>query len=179
MGFRLFKKKEPSRSELIKDVASELAKNESAPPPDFITELTLANGQTPDRALAEYYALTFSALTYALWASLGTQEKVFPILDVLQPIFVQSLSSDCKRIFLEIATLREQMYIKTIDETLKSADTARAIRLSSSMVARITGHYDERLGMEQLQPDCLDIAVLTGLWKLITDQNCHHYETNE
>jgi hypothetical protein len=170
MAFSLFKKKEPPGAELIRELANALAKADSAPPPEFIAALPLAEGQTPDGALAEWYALIVAATTYALWASLGSKEKVFPILDVYQPSLVGSLTYRCKDAFLKIATPREESYIASIRDALKGSDSRQLMRLSGAMAARITGHYDEKIGSEGLQPGCLDIAVLVGLWKMVSDQ---------
>src|SRR5215471_12702986 len=132
-NFSLFKRKEPSRSEWIKELVGELVNSESEPPPDFIAELPLADGQTPDGALAEWYALNVSAMAFALWASLGTEDKVIPIIRAFQAAFLRNLSPDCKSVFLEIASKREVAYVYQIRDTLRSGEAAQAMRLASSM----------------------------------------------
>ncbi len=171
MGFLsgLFKSKRPTREELIREFVSGLVEDLTTPS-EFFAHLALAEGQTLDSALAEWHALMISATTYALWASLGSREKIFPILDVFRPAFLEFLSPGCREVFLKIASAREEDYIKGISAALKSKDVTQAIELSSLMARRVTGHYDEeaeKTGLPVLKGP--DIITVTALWKLVTD----------
>jgi hypothetical protein len=160
-----FKSKEPTREFLIKDVAYHLVQLNTAPN-SFFGGLSLAEGQTPDVALAEWHALTMSSMFYALWASLGSGEKIFPILDAFQPAFAKALAPGCREVFLAIVDAREAFYVKQISNVLKSGEPADALRLSGLMLRRITGSYDEQ--REEIGIGLgADVATATGLWHFI------------
>lgn len=165
----IFRSKEPTRATLIQEVADGLLKTHCTPT-GFFGQLAFAKGQTPDNALAEWHALMLAGTTYALWTSLGSQEKIFPILDVFQPAFLKSLSPGCREAFLKIANARERDYMMLIAETLKSNDVAMASRLSVLVVQRITGHYDAKMEEEGFPTlDEPDVITATSLWHLVTE----------
>ncbi len=183
MGFLggLFKRKRPTREELIKEVVSCLVETLTTPS-EFFRRLVLAEGQTPDCALAEWHAVMTSAVTYAIVASLDSREKISPLLDAFQPAFVKSLSPGCREVFLKIANARAADYTQGIHAALSSGDLPQAIGLSSLMARRVTGHYDSESGEEPPGSDFEaalmglptfkgpDIITITALWKLVAGQ---------
>lgn len=174
MGFLdgLFKTKTATRQELIKEFAKGLVESQTKPP-EFVGRVALAEGQTPDRALAEWYALENTMMTYALWASVGSRDKIFPILDMYQPLLLEALRPGCREIYLRIVSTREEQYMRKIAEVLESREAHRAlaVRLATLMARRITGHYnEERQELEEGYfpfPDGPDIATAVGLWILV------------
>jgi hypothetical protein len=183
MGFLsgLFKSKGPTRKELIDEAVSLLVQTLTKPS-EFFRGLVLAEGQTPDSALAEWYAVMTSAMTYAMIASLGSREKISPLLDAFQPSFVRSLSPGCREVFLKIANARAADYIKGIDAAVSSGDVPQTIALSSLMARRVTGHYDlapegepprsnlklALMGLPVFKGP--DIITVTVLWKLVVGE---------
>ncbi|SRR5229473_6291133 len=149
MGFLsgLFKRREQTREELIKQTTDMMLEGDAKPDKFFewFGSEPLAKGQTLDSALAEWHALTVSGTHYALVASLGTAEKVSPIINMYRSAFAQRLSPDCRNIFLQIVMFREEEYVKAIFKALKSEDSAQVLKLFGSMARRITGYYDEEV----------------------------------
>lgn len=182
MGFLsgLFKSKRPTREELIREFVSGLVETLTTPS-EFFGSLVLAEGQTLDSALAEWYAVMTSAMTYAMIASLGSREKISPLLDAFQPAFVKRLSPGCREVFLKIANARAGDYIKAIHGAVSSGDVPQAIRLSSLMARRVTGHHKSEPGEEPPRSDFEaammglptlegpNIITVTALWKLVVD----------
>jgi len=82
MGFlgQLFGSKKPTRGELLRELVT-LFVDEYTKPNEFFAGLDLAEGQTRDGALAEWYAVKIAAWTYGLAASLNAKEKIDPILE--------------------------------------------------------------------------------------------------
>jgi hypothetical protein len=130
----LFKSKRSTREELIREVATFLGK-EHAEPSDCFGHLTHAEGQPLDNALAEWHALTIATTVYALWGPVGSKEgeRISPILDAFRPAFLKCLTPGCREIFLRIATLREEEYVKGIYEALNGRDVVLASHLSGLM----------------------------------------------
>ena len=170
---QLFKSKKPTRAELIRQLANRLVISDVLPPPEFVDQLVLAEAQTKDHALAEWNAVVTSATAYALWASLGSEEKVFPILKVYQRMFVESLGLSRSEFFLTIAKVREEDYVKRTFSALKSKVDAKALTLATSMASRIMGYYsdeelDEVAGFQVFTRT--DPIAAAGLWSLIIDR---------
>jgi hypothetical protein len=163
----LFSGKEPTREDLLREVVSGLVKTLTRPS-EFLADLALAEGQTMDSALAEWYAVMTSAMTYAILVSLGSQEKISPILDAFQPAFLKTLTPGCREVFRKIANARGADYIKGIHAALDSGDVSQRIQLSSLMARRITGHYDASMGLPVFKGP--DIITITALWTLVNKE---------
>src|SRR5579864_24534 len=147
MGFlsQLFGSKRPTRGELIRDLVT-LFVEEYTKPTKFFAGLDLAEGQTRDGALAEWYAVKIAAWTYGLMASVNAKERIVPILEAFPPVFLKSLSPGCREVFVKIAAAREQEYVEGISAALhgEHKGTKEALALSCLMARRITGQqYDD------------------------------------
>jgi hypothetical protein len=157
MGFLggLFKRREETREELIKQATDLMVETDAKP--DYFFDLfgnePLAKVQTVDGALAEWHAQTVSCTHYALAASLSTADKISPFIGMYRSAFAKRLKPECRNIFVQIVPLREKEYVKAIFETLKSGDSAQALGLFGSMARRITGHHDEELEKAGLPAD--------------------------
>lgn len=176
MGFLrgMFGHGRPTRQDLLRRLAEHFVKSEMNVP-ELIENLPLAEGHTRSAALAEWHALMVSIMTYSLWATLGSREKVSPVLDAFQPVFLKALSPEVREIFLQIATTREKNYIRRISEAIE--DSTKLANLFHLVAATITGHY--RGGLEEpdvftaqlsgtLLPDGPNIIEITALAQVIS-----------
>jgi len=168
----LFRGRKATKEELIRKVAEDLAADASRNAKlfsDIFGHTPLADGQTLDRAMAEWQAIMVSGTVYALWASVGSAEKIFPILDAFKPAFLARLSPGCREAFMGIANSREDFYVKSFSDVLTSKDDANAVNLSGAMARRVTGHYNDEI--ERAGPlgnDGPDVFDRLLLWKDLT-----------
>jgi hypothetical protein len=135
-----FKQKEHSRSELVRDLSSHLVKAQlNFASYAFNAEmLGLLPCQSFERGLAEWHAIMISGTVYAMWRSLGTQEKIFPVLDAFKPAFLRSLEPGCRAEFASIANVREDEYVPAIGTALQKAESM--LSFLAHVGRRISGH---------------------------------------
>lgn len=162
----LFKSKPPAREASIRFLVDFLLKISTVN--KYFDQFIPRKGPARDLALAECHALRVFQTTFALWAALGSKDKVLPILDVFQPAFVGSLSPSCREIFLKIVNEREQEYMEAVPDALSSGDSTTAMKLSALMLRRISGDTDSQ-----------DIFGALRLWSVIVKDTISLKQTIE
>src|SRR6266566_1335672 len=162
----LFERKEPTRQEVIRIVVNEMVESELKPN-NYINSLLLAEGQSLDNSLAEWHAVSFSIMHYAFAVSLGTADKISPMISMFRVALAERLSLNCRNRFLAIVTAREKEYLHGLFETLNSRDAEQAMKLCGSMGARITGHFDEKSGITSTGGP--GIAIITAFFGFVVD----------
>jgi hypothetical protein len=153
-----------TRAELVQDIAVRLAKPFSGDDPFKDFGLSLARGQTRDRAVAEWYAMTLAAIQVGMEHSLPSKDKAEPILSSLQEVLSLKQTPGSRRGFLQIVGDRRVEYVREIYEAIYSDDGTKLMALSIKMAGRIVGRYGD-VSESTCSPDVLEYST-TIVYKL-------------
>lgn len=149
-----------TRTELVHQIAVRLTKPLPDDPIKFY-KLPLAKHQTHDRASAEWYATTSTAMWVGIKNSLVSYEKAAPILAAFQELIQPKLSPGCLRTLGEIGPKRVEEYAREIYKVVPDRPD-KFTDLCIKIAGRIIGKYDEFSEATQHSPDVWTVSQLVA-----------------
>jgi hypothetical protein len=135
----------PNQAALLDEIARRLAQPLTEDPIK-VFDLTLAEGQTHDRALAEWHAFEMSAIIFAIETLLRSKDSIEPVIKLFQQSLLDKLSPGCSGHLAEIGADRQIEYGRKIPEAFEYArcgNPEKLMDLSIKAAGRVIGRYDE------------------------------------